>query len=198
MVSENKELVIATHNNCKINEYKKLFSNTPFSIKTAIELGVPEPEETGKTFSENAYIKAKNAADHTGILSLGEDSGLVIDSLGNFPGIISGRWAKELGSYRKAFEELKKKLDGLPLYASFQCSIVLFCPKKVQTTEFFEVVKGILDFSSIDAQGFGYDPIFVPEGHDKTFADLEISVKNKISHRGKCCSKLLQFLSKQV
>lgn len=192
MIEKNTELVIATHNPFKIKEYKSLFSDSSINIRTAIGLG--EPEENGKTFTENAYIKAKNGADYTEKLSLGEDSGLVINALDNFPGIRTGRWAKDLGSYRKAFESLKEKLNGLPTNASFQCSIVLFCPKQGQVQEFSESVSGSLDFSFIDGKGFGYDPIFVPEGYDKPFSQLDPSIKNKISHRAKCCAKLLQFL----
>jgi XTP/dITP diphosphohydrolase len=195
MLKKDLELVIATHNIAKINEYKSLFYNTPVILKTAIELGVSEPEENGKTFAENAYIKAENAANKTGILSLGEDSGLTIKALNGFPGVITGRWAKDIGGYKKAFKELAKKLDGLSKNASFQCTIVLICPKQGQIHEFSESVDGILDFSFINGEGFGYDPIFVPEGYNKTFAQLTMTTKNQISHRGKCCRKLLQFLT---
>lgn len=198
MIKKNLELVVATHNVDKINEYKSLFCNIPIIMKTAIELGVSEPEENGKTFAENAYIKAKNTAEKTGKLSLGEDSGLTINALNGFPGIITGRWAKDIGSYKKAFQELEKKLDGLSKKASFQCVIVLFCPKQGQTHKFSESVHGILDFSFINEEGFGYDPIFVPEGYNKPFSQLTMSTKNQISHRGKSCQKLLQFLASQT
>ncbi len=187
------ELLIATHNSDKIIEYKKLFSQTNIKLLFATDLNVPEPIEDGKSFAENAIIKAKNAMEHSNKISLGEDSGLVINSLDGFPGIASARWAKEVGSYDNAFKELQRKLKDKSCESSFHACIAICYPNIPQPLLFTGDLKGKVTFPVKGRNGFGYAPIFTADGYDHSLAEISNEERLRINHRAISVAKLLEF-----
>lgn len=196
--SNTTNLVISSHNKNKISEYNILLNDLNIELYSALQLGIEEPEETGSSFEENALIKAKISGDATGKLSIGEDSGLLINSLEGFPGIRSGRWAKEVGGYKLAFKELESLLENKPLDAYFQIVIALYCPNQKDSKIFQSRLDGFLKFPPKGNQGFGYDPIFVPKGYNKSLSELGQDVKRTLSHRAKCCKLLKDYLCERV
>jgi XTP/dITP diphosphohydrolase len=173
--------VIATHNAGKLAEMRELLA--PFGIEavSAGELGLPEPEETGTMFAENAAIKAKAAADATGLPAFADDSGLCVDALDGAPGIFSARWAgptKDFtGAMARIFAELDRR-DAAERRAHFVSALVLAWPDG--HTELFEGrVFGEL-VAARGSAGFGYDPIFRPDGHERTFGEMTADEKHGV------------------
>ena len=187
-------LVVASHNPGKVREIRDLVA--PHGLKTlgAAELGLPEPDETGTTFAENAILKAEAAARASGLPALSDDSGLVIDALGGAPGIYSARWAGPDKDFRIAFariEEELKKSDSPDRRAHFVCALALAAPG--EKTEVFEGrVFGSLTFPPRGDKGFGYDPIFLPEAHRFTFGEMNPDAKHAISHRARAFAKFVR------
>ncbi|MGF1620730.1 MAG: RdgB/HAM1 family non-canonical purine NTP pyrophosphatase [Rhodomicrobiaceae bacterium] len=180
-------LVLASHNKGKIAEFRDLLEPLGIGLVSAGELGVEEPEETGDTFAANARLKADATAKATGLPALADDSGIEIDALGGAPGIYSARWAGETRDFRAAMtrveNELREKdaLSPAPR-ANFVCVLCLATPSG--KAEFYEGrVHGHLTFPPRGTQGFGYDPIFVPDGHSITFGEMASAEKHRISHR---------------
>lgn len=184
------ELVIASHNPGKLKEYQGVFEPYGVRVYTTADFDISEPEETGTTFEENAILKAKHSAILSGKPALGDDGGVVIPALGGQPGLRSGRWAKELGGFDKAFIELEKLLDGKPKEASFQIVLAVYNPYTEAAQTFFGECRGHLVFPARGKSHLGYDPILIPEGYDKTMAELGLEGKSKISHRTKALEKL--------
>lgn len=190
-------LLVATHNKGKLEEMSHLL--TPFGVKVvgAGEMDLPEPAETENTFVGNARIKAHAAAKATGLVALADDSGITIDGLGGAPGVYTADWA-ETGNGRdflmamtRAHDELEAANAPYPRTAQFRCTLVLAWPDGHD--EVFEgVAPGHLVWPIRGKDGFGYDPMFVPEGHDITFAEMDRWEKNKISHRGKAVEKFVK------
>ncbi len=186
-------LVIASHNDGKVGELAELFA--PYGIRcvSAASLGLPEPEEAGDSFTENAKIKAIAAAKGSGMLSLSDDSGLEVEALGGAPGIHSARW----GGPNKAFDlamarvhhELKK-LGTSDRRANFTCALALAIPDG-EVAAFTGQVYGTIVWPPRGTRGFGYDPIFVPEGYSETFGEIEPKLKNQLSHRMRAFGKLM-------
>lgn len=186
-------LVIASHNDGKVGELAELFA--PYGIRcvSAASLGLPEPEEAGDSFTENAKIKAIAAAKGSGMLSLSDDSGLEVEALGGAPGIHSARW----GGPNKAFDlamarvhhELKK-LGTSDRRANFTCALALAVPDG-EVAAFTGQVYGTIVWPPRGTRGFGYDPIFVPEGYSETFGEIEPKLKNQLSHRMRAFEKLM-------
>ncbi|MBU6442394.1 MAG: RdgB/HAM1 family non-canonical purine NTP pyrophosphatase [Alphaproteobacteria bacterium] len=189
-------LVLASHNPGKAGEIRALLE--PFGIATlsAGELGLPEPEETGSTFAENAALKARAAAAASGRPALADDSGLSVDALGGAPGIYSARWAgpgKDFAAAMARIErELKAKGDTAHA-AMFVCALALATPEGDCETYVGEV-HGHLEFPPRGAHGFGYDPIFVPDGMTTTYAEIEPAAKHAISHRARAFAKFVAAL----
>jgi XTP/dITP diphosphohydrolase len=185
-----KTLILATHNPGKVKEIAALVDGAFEDIKTAGELGLPEPEETGATFIENALIKARAAARGSGRLALADDSGLAVSALGGAPGIYSARWAGPEKDFGKAMNTVNESLNEFEdKSAAFICVLALVWPDGRE--EVFEgKVEGRIVWPPRGDQGFGYDPIFVPGGFDKTFAEMEPGYKHQISHRAKAFKKL--------
>lgn len=183
-------LLVATHNKGKLEEVAHLLE--PFGVKVvgAGEMDLPEPEETEDTFVGNARIKAHAAAKATGLPALSDDSGITIDALDGAPGVYTADWA-ETGNGRdflmamtRAHNELEAKNAPHPRLAQFRSTLVLAWPDGHD--EVFEgVAPGHLVWPIRGEGGFGYDPMFVPEGYDQTFAEMDRWEKNKISHRGR-------------
>jgi XTP/dITP diphosphohydrolase len=192
------ELVIATHNKGKVREISDLLKPYISKFFSADELNLPEPEETGKTFVENAILKAKAAATASGKCALADDSGLYVNALNGEPGIYSARWAGPEKDFMLAMKKIHKKLDGTKnRSAVFICVLALAWPDG--DVECFEGrVEGYLIWPVRGNKGFGYDPMFVPEGYDVTFAEMDPAEKHKISHRAKAFEKLVQSCFKEV
>ena len=189
-----KELVIASHNAGKVREMTELL--IPFEIKVikAEELDLEEPEETGKSFTANAILKAKFSALHTNLPAFADDSGLVVDVLNGEPGIYSARWAGPSKDFDMAMLKVEKAIykTGLSseiITAHFVSALCIYWPDG--HFEIFEgKVHGSLTFPPRGINGFGYDPIFVPRGHSRTFGEMFENEKNQLSHRTQAFEKL--------
>ncbi len=187
---EGDTLLVATHNKGKLEEMEHLLE--PFGVKVvgAAAMDLPEPEETEDTFVGNARIKAHAAAQATGLPALSDDSGITIDALNGAPGVYTADWA-ETGNGRdffmamtRAHTELEAKNAPHPRLAQFRSTLVLAWPDGHD--EVFEgIAPGHLTWPIRGKDGFGYDPMFIPEGHSVTFAEMDRWEKNKISHRGR-------------
>ncbi len=189
------KLVVASHNMGKINEIKSLLAPLKIEVQSAAELHLTDIEETGKTFEENAKLKANTISLKCGLPCLADDSGLCVDALGGRPGVYSARYAPNR-DFKKGMEMLLKEIDdsgSKNRKAHFSCFMALANPN--QKTKIFEGrVNGTIAEKPQGNGGFGYDPIFIPEGYDKTFAELGDNIKNKISHRSRALEKLIKEL----
>ncbi len=181
-------LAVATHNQGKLREFRDLLEPFGIAVLSSGELGVPEPEETGDSFAENAQLKAVITAFASGKPALADDSGLAVEALGGAPGIHSARWAGEPRDFYRAMarveEELEAKGAAAPeaRRAKFVCLLCLANP--IGAVQFFEgTVDGHLVWPPRGTKGFGYDPIFVPDGHTQTFGEMDPAQKHAISHR---------------
>jgi len=186
-------LVIASHNSGKVAEIRALVEAFGVSVVGAAELGLPEPEETGTSFAENASIKAEAASSHSRKPALADDSGLCVAALDGAPGVYSARWAGPTKDFRIAMQRVERELREKhepDSRASFVCALALAAPG--HETEIFEGrVFGSLTFPPRGTRGFGYDPIFVPEGYRQSFGEMDPQVKHAISHRAKAFAKLV-------
>jgi len=176
-------LVIASHNAGKVREIAALVGPHGVTVISACELGLPEPEETGATFAENAVIKAEAAAAASGLPALADDSGLAVTALDGAPGIRSARWAGPTKDFRLAMQRVEDLLSGKQdRRAHFVCALALAWPDG--ETEIFEGrVDGRLVWPPRGERGFGYDPIFLPDGRSETFGEMQPEAKHAISHR---------------
>jgi XTP/dITP diphosphohydrolase len=186
-------LVIASHNEGKVREIGELFA--PFGIETisAGSLGLPEPEETGTTFAENAALKALAAATASAMPALADDSGLEVHALAGDPGIHSARWAGPTRDFGKAMERIWQELQALgakDTTANFTCALAVATPNG-QVQVFEGQVFGKLVWPPRGDRGFGYDPFFVPNGYTETFGEMEPWRKHAISHRARAFEKLI-------
>ena len=204
-------LVIASHNEGKVREIRALLG--PYGVEpvSARELDLPEPEETGTSFIDNADLKARAAADLSGMVALSDDSGLCVEALGNRPGIFSARWAlaadghvpaddgaghiegdRDFGrAMRRVHEELEALGPDVTRNAHFVCALALVWPDG--HSEWFEGrVDGCLVWPPRGDNGFGYDAMFVPEGGEQTFGEMEPDAKHAISHRADAFRKLVE------
>ena len=182
-------LAIATHNQGKLVEIAALVA--PFGIAAlgAAALGVPEPEETGATFEENAALKALAVARASGLPALADDSGLVVPALGGAPGIYSARWSGPERDFAAAMRRVEVELAGRDGVAGFVAALALAWPDG-HVEMFRGEVEGHLEFPPRGARGFGYDPIFVPDGYRETFGEMDPDRKHAISHRADAFRKL--------
>ena len=190
-------LVIASHNEGKVKEIRALLAPLGMTVMSAATLNLPEPEETGSTFAENAELKSKNAAMLSGHYALSDDSGLCVPALDGAPGIYSARWAGTAKNFSVAIEriehELKAKgVDAQNQPAYFICVLSLTAPEG-DTRVFEGRIDGSLTFPPRGADGFGYDPIFIPAGHTQTFSEMEPIVKNALSHRARAFEKFIAY-----
>lgn len=187
------KLIFATHNAHKLEEVRQMLAGAPFTVVGAGELNIPDVDETGATFKENALLKAGAAYRHTGLPALADDSGLCIEALGNAPGVYSHRFANQHGGFPAVFEEINRQLEGKERKAFFGCTMALVFDDTESYT-FEGIVRGTLLETPRGASGFGYDPIFVPDGYDKTLAQMGAEAKNKISHRYLALEQVKAFL----
>jgi len=184
-------LVIATHNPGKVREIAALLAPYGAEAVSAGNLGLAEPEETGSTFVENARIKAHAAAQASGLPSLADDSGLAVAALAGDPGIHSARWAGPGKDFDLAMRKVEDALgDTEDRRAQFVCALTLAWPDGYDET-FEGRVEGRLVWPPRGDRGFGYDPIFVADGHAVTFSEMEPDDKHAISHRADAFRKLV-------
>lgn len=196
MIDTITKIVVASHNEGKVREIRDLLK--PYGVETvsAAELNLPEPEETGLTFAANAELKARAAADASGLIALSDDSGLAIDALDGAPGIYAARWAElpEGGrdfnyAMARVYEEMKKA-DGAET-ARFICALSLAFPNgDIHTYE--GKVEGTIVWPPRGEKGFGYDPIFQAIGDQLTFAEIEPAEKHAKSHRADAFTKFIK------
>ena len=185
-------LVVASHNQGKVREILDLLSPFGVEILSAADLGLPEPEETGTTFVANAELKARAAAEASGLTALADDSGLAVTALDGAPGIKSARWAGPERDFGYAMQRVHDALaDAEDRSATFVSVLALASPEG--SCQCFEGrIEGELVWPPRGDRGFGYDPMFVPEGHDITFAEMDPAEKHRISHRARAFEKLVR------
>jgi XTP/dITP diphosphohydrolase len=184
-------LVIASHNQGKVEEITALLM--PFRIAglSAASLGIPEPEETGDSFEANAALKARAAAQASGLPALADDSGLEVPALGGAPGIYSARWAGPSKDFRIAMERVHRELGEQDRRACF-VAVLALARRDGDLDLFRGEVAGVLVWPPRGERGFGYDPMFVPEGGRATFGEVEPAQKHRISHRARAFAKLVE------
>jgi XTP/dITP diphosphohydrolase len=192
------ELVVATKNKGKVAEITELLANMPVKVLNLSDFtGVPWVEETGATFAENAGLKASAYAKHLGLYALADDSGLEIEALGGGPGVYSARYGgAELG-YADKMALVLEKLANVPeneRKARFVCAMALAGPEGEIIHKSEGVCNGRIAFEPRGTGGFGYDPIFVPDGFSGTFGELGDDIKQQISHRARAISEIMRFL----
>ena len=194
-----KEIVIASHNKGKVREIRSLLKPMGLKIYSAKKFTINEPIEDGKTFKENSLIKSKNAALKSGIPAIADDSGLCILSLDNKPGIYSARWAGRKKNFNLAINKIENEMRKNKLTnkaarkAFFCCALSIYFPNN--NYRVFEGKKyGHIQFPASGKNGFGYDPIFVPNGYKKTFGEMNFTYKERISHRSIAFKKMKEYL----
>ena len=183
-------LVIATHNQGKLHEFAGLLA--PFAIETvsAGALGLPEPDETGDSFEANAELKARAAVAGSGLPALSDDSGLVVPALGGAPGIYSARWAGANKDFGPAMQRVQRELGAGDRAAIFVAVLALAWPDGHLETYRGEA-PGHLTWPPRGDRGFGYDPMFLPEGSSETFGEIAPELRHRISHRARAFTKLV-------
>ena len=176
-------LVVASHNPGKLREIVDLIGPFGFAVRSAAELGLPEPEETGDSFAANAVLKARAAAEASGLPALADDSGLAVEALGGAPGIYSARWAGPDKDFSRAMRNVEEKLQAAGATrpderrAHFVSALALALPDG--SSEAFEGrVDGTLVWPPRGDRGFGYDPMFLPDGHSRTFGEMSAEEKH--------------------
>jgi XTP/dITP diphosphohydrolase len=184
-------LVIASHNRGKVREIALLLGDYVKEFPSAGELDLPEPEETETSFVGNALLKARAAAGMSGLPALADDSGLVVPALDGAPGIYSARWAGPTKDFAIAMERVRRELGEKDPSAHFVCALSLAWPDGHEETVEGKVF-GRLIFPPRGEKGFGYDPIFIPDGHDITFAEMEPDDKHRMSHRADAFAQLVK------
>ncbi len=192
------KLIFASRNRGKIAEITEMLAPLNIEVVSALDVNLPEVDETGTTFEENAALKALSGAKITGVPCLADDSGLCVNALNGRPGVYSARYAPDR-DFDKAMDKLLAEIaqtGSADRSAYFACVLVLGFPDG--TYQHFEGrCNGAIAKSKIGSGGFGFDPLFIPAGYDKTFAELGAEIKNKISHRGNALQKFLHWLQEQ-
>jgi len=194
-----ERLLVATHNEGKREEIEALLAPLGIAVESARARGLAVPEETGTTFAANACLKARSAAAATGEVTLADDSGLAVEALGGAPGVYTADWAEtpagrdfDLAMSRVHDELLRAGADE-PWRAAFICTLALVWSAD-ESAIFEGRIEGRIVWPKRGTQGHGYDPIFQPDGHEQTFAEMDRWEKNRISHRGRAFAKVLRFL----
>ena len=192
-----KTIVLATNNPGKKKEYEEILAPLGYGVKTPKDLGIKsDPDETGASYRENSFLKAKSLAEKVHCPVIADDSGLEINCLGKFPGLHSSRFASSYPTYQDAWNVLFERMDGeSDRSAQFVCCIC-YLPSPEAETLFFEgVCPGYILLEAKGSNGFGYDPIFHSDEADANFGEASEEIKNRFSHRGKAIAKLVKYLS---
>lgn len=192
------EILAATGNAGKIREIKDFLETLPIALRSLKDFGnIVEPEETGSSFTENAVLKAEYYALKTGLYALADDSGLEVAALGGAPGIFSARYAgadaDDAGRIKKLLDDLRKTGDE-NRFAKFVCAVALADEKGKIIYTATGICNGKIAFAPRGNNGFGYDPIFIPENFSATFGELSNDEKRQISHRSRAFGKIIAFL----
>lgn len=192
---EGDTLVVATHNKGKLRELQAYLAPLGVALKSADDFDLPEPEETEKTYIGNAALKARAAMEACGHICLADDSGLSVEALDGEPGIYSARWAEDENGNRNFLDAMAKvhlKLANTDnRRAKFVCAIAVCWPDgHIETVEGY--AHGELVWPPRGPEGFGYDPMFLPKGHDKTFGEMDADEKGDISHRRNAIEKMIE------
>ena len=194
-----KRMVLATGNPGKVREIRKIFADLDVEIVPQSEFDIESPEETGSTFVENALLKARFAADKTGLPAMADDSGIAVDALDGRPGVYSARYAGEDASDDENLDLLLEELVGVPderRGGGFHCAAVLAFPGDEHPPLIAEAVwRGTLLHARRGSGGFGYDPVFLDPGSGKTGAELSPDEKNAVSHRGRAFRALHELFA---
>jgi XTP/dITP diphosphohydrolase len=196
---DGRALIVATHNQGKLREIVELLAPFGIAVSSAAEHGLPEPEETGTSFVANAELKALAAAEGAGLPALADDSGLAVEALGGEPGIYSARWAGPHKDFGRAMALVREKLQAIGepnRRAAFICALSLAWPDG-RVESFLGRIEGTLVFPPRGTTGFGYDPIFRPDGYDATFGELDPALKHRISHRADAFRQLVAACFRQ-
>ncbi|MCR5491746.1 MAG: RdgB/HAM1 family non-canonical purine NTP pyrophosphatase [Bacilli bacterium] len=193
----NKEICLATNNKGKLREYREILAPMGFVIYSLSDLNLDiDPDETGTTYRENSYIKAKAVAEAVNMPVISDDSGLEVNALDKFPGLKSSRFAKEYGGYPSVFDELNRRLEGKEdRSGQFVCCICYLESKDAKPLYFEGECPGIILPKAVGDHGFGYDPIFHSTELDMPLGVAPEEDKNRISHRAKAIKKLEIFLA---
>lgn len=193
-----QRIVLASNNAGKVREFNQLLAGSEFEVLPQSGFGVEEVEETGLTFVENAILKARNAAAHTGLAAIADDSGLEVDALQGAPGIYSARYAGSGASDRDNLEKLLAVLHDVPeaqRTARFQCLMVYMRHANDPTPQIFQGTwEGRILDAPLGDNGFGYDPVFFVPQQECSSAQLAPEVKNRLSHRGQALQQLVAAL----
>ena len=194
-------IVVGTHNKGKFREICDLLPKNVIKISPN-ELNLPSPKETGKTFIENSKIKAKYYSNESSLIAISDDSGLAISLLADAPGIFSSRWAGPKKDFNVAIKRVYKELANIKfdwdknkkVLAKFVCCITLHWPNGKNISS-IGIVKGKISRTKKGNYGFGYDPIFIPQGYSKTFGQLNPKKKMRIDHRSKAFAKIKKYFN---
>jgi XTP/dITP diphosphohydrolase len=201
-MSEHTELLVATNNKGKVRELSQLLSDFPLRLRLLDEFpDIVEAEETGETFAENATIKALHYSARSGLLTLSDDSGLVVDALGGAPGVRSARYAGREATYAERMSKLISELDltgDAERRARFVCVIAVADPSTGTLHTFEGACEGRIARAPRGTGGFGYDPLFIPDGHDRTFGELPAEVKHNLSHRARALQQAARHLRERL
>ncbi|MDX1717442.1 MAG: RdgB/HAM1 family non-canonical purine NTP pyrophosphatase [Anderseniella sp.] len=196
-------IVVASHNPGKVREIADLLRPLGIEAVSAGELDLPEPEETETTFEGNARLKAEAAAEASGLAALSDDSGLCVDALGGAPGIFSARWAGPAKDFKIAMQKVEHELrDRYALSpdqrkAHFVCALCLAMPGQ-ESKVYRGEVHGLMVWPPRGEKGFGYDPVFQPDGHDITFGEMDPDAKHAMSHRARAFAQLVDELKDAI
>jgi XTP/dITP diphosphohydrolase len=198
-----RRLVLASHNPGKLAELQALLAPHGVAITSSRELGLPEPAETGRTFTDNARLKAHAAARASGLPALADDSGLEVRGLGGAPGVQSARWAGPERDFAEGMaqvrDELSVRFGGFARADRRAAFVAVLCLAWPDGHE--ELAEGRVEGELVDpprgSRGFGYDPMFVPEGHSQTFGEMTPADKHQLSHRARALRRLAAMCFKQ-
>jgi XTP/dITP diphosphohydrolase len=198
MTRANQTLVLATGNQGKVRELRDLFRNIPYELKSLRDFEqIRDVDETGSTFEENAILKAQGFAIQTGHFSLADDSGLEVEALGNAPGVLSARFAGSDAGYDVKIAKLLQMIDATAdrtRRARFVCVMAISDPNGNVLNTSRGICNGTIARAPLGKNGFGYDPIFIPDGFGQTFGELGDDVKSRLSHRARAAELIIRYL----
>ncbi len=190
-LSPGSKIVLASHNAGKLREFSTLLAKSGITVISAAELDLPEPEETEETFTGNAAIKALAAARASGLPALADDSGFCVSALDNRPGVYSARWGGPTKDMQVAMERVHQEMGDNPDHRAFFVAALCLAWPDGQTRTVQGACHGTVIWPPRGDHGHGYDPMFVPEGESRTFAEMSEAEKNAVSHRGRALTAFL-------
>ena len=201
-MAEQSGLLVATHNEGKVRELTRMLAGLPLRVRRLAEWpDIPEAEETGATFEENAVLKALHYSARAGLLTLSDDSGLEVAALGGAPGVFSARYGGPSATYPERMARLLAEVEaagGSERAARFVCVIALADPSTGEVRTFEGVCAGRLADKPRGTGGFGYDPVFIPDGHAQTFGELPAETKQTLSHRARAAAKAREHIRRTL